>query len=731
MKKQLLMILAILLSVIAAKAQSFVFQFQGNNVEDGGTVTIPAVPDDFGFGEYWCETNPSSNPANGLILKKITGSQNSGTANLTIEQNTLNPKTIKWCMGGACTLITDNTSLDKTFSFTNDEVQVQFDAENCRSEGELLATLTVTIGSETHSVKILFTYGSADSQQWWGYATDNDFAQVNSIGVGQPNIPFLTGIYVPANHEQIGGGTVKAVRVHVREGLGATMKNVSVWISKKLPSSLNAADYVQAVTSLSDGANDIELTTPYPINDQAFYIGYAVTSSNSYPIMCCGTQDAPNAFLIYYQDWTDLNGKGFGKLAFQLLVEGVTTNDYSATPSAIGTLYELTGEALTIPVKITNNGLKTIKNISYTITTDGNTSDEQTISTPDIPVNNEAAVNIVFPADDKAVKYTKTFSITKVNGELNSAKVNSASGHVICLSSKPQFTLAIEEFTGTWCGWCPFGIAGLKYVHETYGDKAVLIAVHYGDPMAISDYNPISETVESFPSSYVNRMTDMYPHPSYFQTYLPYIADMTVPGSIEVDAEWASDNQREIKIKTSTKFHYADTNAQYGIAFVLVEDGLRGKGSEWAQANNLSHNSNYAAFTEWYNAAQTVTGLAFDHVAVGAWNIQNGVNNSVPEKFEADEELPFTYNADISSKSVIQNKSKLSVVALLIDKSNGVIINAAQTTISAASDIKGVDSATASESVRYTLDGRQMSAPQRGINIVRMSDGTVRKVMVK
>ncbi len=31
----------------------------------------------------------------------------------------------------------------------------------------------------------------------------------------------------------------------------------------------------------------------------------------------------------------------------------------------------------------------------------------------------------------------------------------------------------------------------------------------------------------------------------------------------------------------------------------------------------------------------------------------------------------------------------------------------------------------------YDLDGRRIDAPQKGINIIRMSDGTTRKVLVK
>ena len=37
----------------------------------------------------------------------------------------------------------------------------------------------------------------------------------------------------------------------------------------------------------------------------------------------------------------------------------------------------------------------------------------------------------------------------------------------------------------------------------------------------------------------------------------------------------------------------------------------------------------------------------------------------------------------------------------------------------------------ATETARYSVDGRRLAAPQRGLNIVKMSDGTTRKVVVK
>ena len=48
-------------------------------------------------------------------------------------------------------------------------------------------------------------------------------------------------------------------------------------------------------------------------------------------------------------------------------------------------------------------------------------------------------------------------------------------------------------------------------------------------------------------------------------------------------------------------------------------------------------------------------------------------------------------------------------------------------------DIKNVSntSSSATESVRYSTDGTRLASPQKGINIIRMSDGTVKKVLVK
>ena len=160
MTKRLLALAVVSLFMLPAlMAQTFEFRYHGESLADGATVTIQAEEDEWGFGEMGCYTNPSSDPNNGLILKILSGSQNSGNAVITIDENSLNPARLLWCMGGACVNLGNNTTYNKTFIANNGICQAQFDAEDIQSEGRLLATLTATIGSETHTVKIKFVYG--------------------------------------------------------------------------------------------------------------------------------------------------------------------------------------------------------------------------------------------------------------------------------------------------------------------------------------------------------------------------------------------------------------------------------------------------------------------------------------------------------------------------------------------------------------------------------------------
>ena len=580
------------------------------------------------------------------------------------------------------------------------------------------------------------------NQFWWGYFSANNADALPYSGfLGYGSATTIdAAIFVPANHEVVGGGTVKALRFWLGDNISTISSDITVWISSSLPSSASAAEYSQTIakSAVSTRMNEVELTTPYAVNNQGFYVGYTFKiSAKSYPVMAYGEENVPNTFFyrVTGSDWMDFPalGYGYGILALQLLIDGVTLPDYKVSVSDFETGYALMGSNVNIPVTIANDGKETVTSVSYTITTGSNTSAEQTINVSNLPSFGTATLNIPFAADSQTKRYAKTLTITKVNGQPNTSASNVATGSLITISETPVAVPVVEEFTGTWCGYCPYGMVGMATAHEQYGDKVVLIAAHNGDPMEISDYSPIMEKVGSFPSSFINRIDDVYPAASNLVYYLNERLSRITIGSISANAMWTSDDKTEISIDTQTKFVYSDDNGQYGIAYVLVADGLTGTGSDWAQANYLSGGSGDASMNFWYNSGSKVTGVEFNHVAVGAWDIANGVSGSVNSTITAGEVQNYNFKADITSKSVVQDKSKLSVAALLIDQSTGSIVNATQVAIKDydPTAIYSIGAATSTEAARYTLDGRQISAPQHGINIVKMSDGSVRKVMVK
>lgn len=745
MKKNLFMtMVALCMSVVTGWAQSFEFLYEGRSLANGEEVTIPAVADEFGFGELWCETNPSSNPNNGLVLKLLSGNSTNGSATLNIEHNDLNPNTLKWCMGGECTMMTDVNKQTKQFDASSGRVQVQFDAEGINGEGYLSATLTATLGGETRSVKIKFVNGeSAENQMWWGYMSEKNISNSDD-GLGSSQAGTLdVAIFVPAAHNFVDGSTIKVIRFWLGNDLSKLSGDVKVWLSQVKPSNLSNATYIQTVplSELKVGKNEIELETPYIVKDENLYIGYTCSfNERAFPIMFDETTGSNSFFYRHSKtnEWEDLS-EDYGKLALQLLIEKDVFPEDCASVKNFGQNIVMKGESISVPIQITNTGKNDIHRITYTITTEGGgTTEEKTLnfSTP-LTYNEPTTKYIYFDADDDTKKYSKMLTITKVNDVENQSAEKEARGTLITITEKPVVLPVVEEFTGTWCGYCPYGIVGMQAVHEEYGDQVVLIAAHSGDIMEIGDYRPvINAFANGYPSSIINRTTSAYPQKSTLLSRVKQAQDITKQGSIELKAEWNDENKESVNFIATSQFVYNDDSGDYGIAFVIVEDGLTGTGSSWAQSNNLSGGRVYEndEMEFWKKAGSKVTDLTYDHVAVAAWSIKNGVSGSVNSTIQAN--IPQTYNfkGELSKESLdlIQDKSKLTAIALLIDRTSGAIVNAAQAPISEMStDITDLITNPTTIVGYYTIDGKRISTPVKGVNIVKYVDGSTKKIFVK
>jgi thiol-disulfide isomerase/thioredoxin len=405
----------------------------------------------------------------------------------------------------------------------------------------------------------------------------------------------------------------------------------------------------------------------------------------------------------------------------------------SATPQDFGTILVTKGGAVKVPVTIKNESSGAIRSLVYTITKDGVESAQKT-ATASVPIGGSAAVNFVFQAETEPKKSVQTITIHKVNSQPNASEKKSATGNIVTIKEKPIVLPLVEEFTGTWCGWCPIGFDGMEKAHEIYGDKVALIAIHAGDLMEARDFSAIAARADGYPSAIINRgATDFYPSNDEIKSKIDSeIQNKVSAGTIQVSASWTNATKTSIKMETKTTFVYSDDNGNYGIAFALTQDGMHGTGSEWAQTNNLSNNSDFKNSNPfWYKSPSRVANVKFNHVAVAAWNIADGIKNSVNPIITAGEEQTFTHTVSIAAKSLIQDKDQLHVIAILIDRTTGAVVNAAQTTISdETTGVKKLEPTSLNFSRYFTLDGKEIPAPQRGVNIVRQSDGTTKKIFV-
>ena len=162
MKKTLRFMILLLGLPLAASAQEMCFYYKGQPLADNATVTIVAETDD--WDELVCETNPASNPKDGLMLANTGQSDIAGTGTLTIATNTLEPMRVQWCMGGACDLV-GATPFNKQFSVgAGKSIQVQFDASGIAEYGVLEANIRAVAGEKVATVNVRML-NSSDSFQ--------------------------------------------------------------------------------------------------------------------------------------------------------------------------------------------------------------------------------------------------------------------------------------------------------------------------------------------------------------------------------------------------------------------------------------------------------------------------------------------------------------------------------------------------------------------------------------
>ncbi len=231
-----------------------------------------------------------------------------------------------------------------------------------------------------------------------------------------------------------------------------------------------------------------------------------------------------------------------------------------------------------------------------------------------------------------------------------------------------------EEATGTWCQWCPRGAVYMDMYEAKYDGFWAGIAVHNGDPMAVSMYDTGLNTLfTGYPSALVDRTNDV--DPSGMATDF-WARLQTPPAAFITNGAVWNPSTRVLDVSVSADFQIGANNT-YKLACVLTEDGVTGT-TGYSQSNAYAGGSNgvmggYESLPNPVPAAQMV----YDHVARVIAPAFTGEPNSFPAVVNSGETHTLTFSFTLPAS---WNENNVNIVGLLIAP-NGKIDNADKTTI--------------------------------------------------
>lgn len=604
-----------------------------------------------------------------------------------------------------------------------------------------------TLPAQKHEVLTRADDATNDNTLIFGYC------QGYAYGVGQAGT-LKAAIEVPASSASLYKG---ANLTKVRIGFGEAKKNdITVYLS----STLNGkAFYEQSATiTQQNGWNEITLETPYEITGEGFFIGYEYRNcgQGEYPI---GFDDVvTNETLgdnIYVSSagW-DHVGFMFGNLSLQGVIEGSTLPQNQAAITDINVPFSVKPNAeFSITSTFANQGVKTITDVNCTVTVNGNVMENaKVIMSPSIVESGAyGKLTIQGLSCDKEVSDAEiTVSISEVNGMPNESDIDSSSAYTACFTEGVPRKMVVEEWTGTWCGWCVRGIVAMQYMREKYGDENFIgIAVHSGDRMETNTYADFLNkyAVIGFPGSAINRSETTDPNTADLERIYKEIAKTQSYAEVTgLTADYSSEDDR-LNVNAQVNFLVPVENGDYSLAFVITEDNV----GPYQQYNYYSGGA-YGPMDGWekYPMQQY---WDFNEVARSITTCL-GIEGSIPANVAPN--TPVDYTTSLSLKGVLQ-LANCHLVALLLNGRTGEVINAEQISLYTA----GVDNVEISDSITvtaergsilvggeytacdvYSTDGKRVAGPVNGradvaagIYVVRVSDlnGNVitRKVIVK
>jgi thiol-disulfide isomerase/thioredoxin len=427
-----------------------------------------------------------------------------------------------------------------------------------------------------------------------------------------------------------------------------------------------------------------------------------------------------------------------------------------ATVTAFADVYGEPGKTFQFYAQLNNKGTEDITKISYDIQITGIDEDQSYTMELDTPVPAGEKRYITWQAtapDELGISKTMKIKLTKLNDvEVSKSGV---SGKLHTEEFVPVHRSLVEDYTGTWCGYCPRGYVAMEGISRDYPNKVLTMAYHYSDPM---DVATMSEpmTVSGYPTLHLNRSTASAS--SVAGTALKKSNTLTNLAVNVTSAQWLDDNHSSAKIVATLEFGEDVEAGDYDIDFFFVENGLSGTTSSWRQStyyyggsaewtdplwNQFIENDDIIITTSGGYTYYYVPNLTFNDVCIANASATASFDPVLPAATARQPfEVEFTFeNINAikeygSSRKILQNPDECRLAVVVTKDANGEFVNCDWMKIGGESGINSVNADAAVSDLNapveyFNLQGMRVENPEAGQLLIKRQGNTATKVVIR
>ena len=544
--------------------------------------------------------------------------------------------------------------------------------------------------------------------------------------------------------------------INVPLNTAATVTDCKAWLTKQL--TLESGNNVPDIASIDFTPEgkwvEVTFAEPYTITEEGVYAGYSLTvpsvdtdnanDPNKVPIMCIASNDLGNLYMHTSRSvrkWRNLPETAYyvtGAYAMVVRLTGDNVKEHAAAllpPDELNT-YLAVGKKTTLTLTLENHGTAAISNIDYEMTIGGETIEKHVnVTVKGSYFGSKANLKVEIPAQQTAGTYPVSITVKKLDGVDNEDVQPTTTFTMAYLSEFPKHKPLMEEYTGTWCQYCPRGMAGMEAMNKLYPDDFVGVAFHNGDAMTITQLYP--NEVNSFPNGYLDRVQNVNPFSGSSGASLGIKDDwkrrqnIIAPASIELKAVWADEAQTKLEVTSTTTFVRDFKNSPYQLTYILTADGLKGDTNDWWQVNALSGDAEakkdpyLAVFA---NQSSPIKNIEYNDVAIQLSNSRAlAMEGTLPGSVEGGKGYEHKYVFDVTENELVQDKTKLRPVVVLIDTTTGEAVNADKVGVSSETDgiseIPSDDELQRVDGRSYDLQGRELNAAHRAMRGIYIVNG--------